>query len=71
MNLIPLKEAAEYLGIEPGTLRKWVQAKRIPYYSLGRPKFKRAELDRFIERHRVAAVQRIRDFKPGARRKSA
>lgn len=66
--LISLKEAAEYLGIKPCTLRGWVQKKRISYYAMGRPKFKKADLDRFIEQHKVVAVQRIKDFKPQLRK---
>lgn len=28
-------EAAEYLGVKPGTLKKWRYDRRIPYYQLG------------------------------------
>lgn len=65
MELISLKDAARRLGIEPGTLRKWVQARRIAFYRIGaHPKFSAADLDRFIESKRVPAVQRIKDFRP-------
>lgn len=67
-GLMPLKDAAAYLGIKPGTLRQWVQKRRISYVALGRPKFRKADLDRFIERQYKPAVQRIKPFKPGTRK---
>ncbi len=55
-KLITLKEAAELLGCAPATLRKWVQAKKVPHYRLsGRPKFKVSELENFV---RIMKVER-------------
>lgn len=53
-------EASEYLkerGIElkPGTLRTKIRKQELPYYALGRPKFKSSDLDRYIESKRVRA----------------
>lgn len=63
--LVNLKAAAEYLGISPNTLCKWCQKKQIPHYKLtNRPMFKKAELDRFIERKRVPAIPRLKEFRP-------
>lgn len=71
MKLIDLKDAAVHLGVEPDTLRKWCQQKRITHYRIGNhPKFKQADLERFIEIRRVPAVQRMKDFRPRAGRSS-
>lgn len=71
MELMPLKDAAKHLGITPGTLQKWVQKRSITFYRVGyHPKFKLADLDRFIESKRVPAVQRIKVFRPRAGRAS-
>ena len=51
-----LSEAAEYLGFSEVTLRRWVKAKKIPAYKIGRAyQFKKEDLDRFIEKHKVSA----------------
>lgn len=63
-GLISLTDAAKVLAVKPETLRKWVQKKQISYYDLGKPKFKRTDLERFIELHRVQAVRRVKEFKP-------
>jgi excisionase family DNA binding protein len=69
--LMSVKEAAVYLGVEPDTLRKWVQKKQITHYRIvGRPKFKQADLDRFIEANRVPAILRMKDFKPRSFKKA-
>lgn len=63
-QLISLIEAAEYLGIEPSTLRKWVQKKQILFYRIGiHPKFKLADLDKFIEARCVPPVKRMKEPK--------
>lgn len=60
--LMSVKDAAEYIGIEPGTLQKWCQKKQIPHYKVtNRPMFKKAEIERFIEMRRVPAIARIRE----------
>ena len=67
MSYINLKEAAEFLGIKAATLTKWVQAKKIPHYKVtARPLFKKAELEKFMEMRRVAAIPRLKQ--PRARR---
>lgn len=66
-KLLSIADAAEVLGVEPDTLRKWVQKKQITHYRIvGRPKFKQADLERFIDRQVVPAVVRMKDFKPRA-----
>lgn len=63
--MLSMHAAARYLGIEWDTLRKWVAAGvnvpccRYPL-STSQPKFKRIDLDRWIDRHRVAARERVR-----------
>ncbi len=48
---ISLDEAAEFLGIKPVTLRKWIKTKEdIPAHKLGRLwKFKCSELDEWVK----------------------
>ena len=49
-NYISIDEAAEYLGIKPGTIRDWIRkGKNIPAHKIGKQwKFKRAELDDWV-----------------------
>ena len=48
---IGLDEAAEYLGIKPVTLRKWIkEGKEVPEHKIGRLwKFKCSELDEWVK----------------------
>lgn len=48
---ISLEDAAEYLNIKPGTLRKWLKKNEdIPAHQIGRLwKFKRSELDDWVQ----------------------
>ena len=48
---INIEEAAEYLGVKPGTIRDWIRkGKDIPANKVGRQwKFKRSELDAWIK----------------------
>ena len=49
-NYIGIDEAAEYLGIKPVTLRKWLKQKPdLPRHQIGKLwKFKRSELDAWV-----------------------
>ncbi len=49
-NYIGVEEAAEYLGIKPVTLRKWMKQKEdLPKHQIGKLwKFKRSELDEWV-----------------------
>lgn len=49
-NYIGIDDAAEYLGIKPVTLRKWLKQKPdIPCHQIGKLwKFKRSELDAWV-----------------------
>jgi excisionase family DNA binding protein len=56
-NLLSAREAAAYLGISRGALYSWVSMKRVAYVKAGdRTMFLQADLDDFIDRHRVAAA---------------
>jgi len=57
-KLMSIAEASAYLqqrglNLKPSTLRKKIQRKEIPYYAMGRPKLKMADLERYIESKRV------------------
>lgn len=48
---VSIEEAAEHLGIKPGTIRGWIQKdKGIPAHKVGKQwKFKLSELDLWVE----------------------
>lgn len=50
-NYIGLEEAAEYLGVKPVTLRKWLKSKPdLPRYQIGKLwRFKKSELDAWVQ----------------------
>ena len=50
-KLLSVDDVCAYLGIGRDTIYKWIAAKRLPAYRLGRLwKFKKKEVDRWIER---------------------
>ena len=53
--LLDISQAAEYLNLQPRTLREWVRREYIPYVRLGPGaqgtlRFRKDSLDRWIER---------------------
>ena len=48
---INIDEAADYLGIKPGTVREWIRkGKGIPAHTIGKQlKFKCSELDEWVK----------------------
>lgn len=59
-KLMNVREAAEYLAIQPNTLRIWKCTGRysIPYVRVGRLiKYYQADLDAFLERRRVEPIE--------------
>lgn len=54
--MLTREQAAEYLGVKPGTLEVWASTQRygLPYVKVGRcVRYRRADLDRFIEAQTV------------------
>ena len=51
-NLLSIKEAAEYLQVSPNTVRNYIAKHGLKAQRVGPKllKFRRADLDRFIER---------------------
>ncbi len=50
-KLINYKQAAEYLGTTPGTLRIWIHQGRVPHYKLGKAvRFKQDDLDAWLNK---------------------
>jgi len=50
--LIPVKEAATWLGISAFTLYSWAQSHRVPHYKIGkRVMFSKDDLKRWIDAH--------------------
>ena len=74
---IPLKEAAEILGVKVSTLYKAVSAKEglacdLPYMKLGRRTFyRRSDIEAWMERHLVNPGQEAAQDAPKAARKPA
>ena len=55
-RLLPILEAADCLGISPGTLRNWVSMRRIEHVKVGRlTRIAQATIDRYIVEHTVRA----------------
>ena len=55
-GLLSVEEAAQYLGISPGTLRNWLSMRRIEHVKVGRlTRISCATLDRYIADHTVRA----------------
>ena len=52
---IDIKDAAEYLGIKPITVRDWIKNTEIPVYKIGEKwKFKISELDTWVKSEKSA-----------------
>ena len=59
--LLSVEQAADYLGVSPGTLRNWLSARRIAYVKVGRlTRLSSETLDRFIAEHTVASIDESR-----------
>ncbi|MBT3367835.1 MAG: helix-turn-helix domain-containing protein [Nitrospina sp.] len=55
-HLLDYKSAAEWLGIRPQSLRRWVSQRRIPFKKLGRVvRFDADELQSWIDSHSIHA----------------
>ncbi len=51
-------EAAEYIGAKPRTVKHWRQMRMIPFYRIANTVvFDVADLDNFLQRHRVDALR--------------
>lgn len=60
-KLFTIREAAQYTGLSPSTLYSWVWQKKIPYVKLGKAvRFDVADLDKFIELHRIGDLPQTR-----------
>lgn len=55
---ISIDEAAEYLGVKPGTVRSWLRKdKNIPAHKIGKQwKFKLSELDAWVKSGKSADI---------------
>ncbi len=56
-DYLTIDEASAYTGIKKSTLYSKVEQREIPHYRIGRSiKFKRDDLDAWMEAHRVECV---------------
>lgn len=52
--LISAQELAQLLGVKLSTIYDWVHTRKISFYKVGRlVKFKRSEIDRWLESQKV------------------
>ena len=52
-----IKEMAEYIGIQEGTLRVWTCHKKIPYVKIGRlVKFDLREIENWLKEKRIREI---------------
>ena len=61
-GLLDSHAAAECLGVSVGALRKLMSARAVPFVRLSarRMRFKPADLESYIEQHRIASVSERR-----------
>jgi excisionase family DNA binding protein len=54
-SIFTYNELAEYLKVQPGTLRKWVMDKKIPFIKIGGKsvRFKKTDIDNWLEYQRI------------------
>jgi excisionase family DNA binding protein len=70
-EVMNIRQASEYLGVSADTLYKYLAENKIPAFKLGnRWKFKKALLDRWMERKSVGGDGAMKK-KPGGVRASA
>ncbi len=51
-NLLNVKQVAQYLQLKESTIYSWAQDNKIPAIKIGRTwRFRRADLDSWLERH--------------------
>jgi excisionase family DNA binding protein len=56
--LLSVEQAADYIGVRPGTLRNWLSARRITYVKVGRlTRLSSDTLNQFIAEHTVTSVE--------------
>jgi len=56
-GFLNVREASQYLGVKPPSLYAMVEKKEIPHYRIGRLiKFKKVDLDAFMQEHRVDCI---------------
>ena len=59
-NFLTIQGVSQYLGIKPKTL--YARVKEIPHYKVGRLiRFKREDVDAWMEQHRVAKAEQDQD----------
>jgi len=66
-NLLNILEAAEYLGVKPGTLRYWIKVGLSPdYLKIGERtrRFRRNDMDAWLESHKLSPTPKKWPRKP-------
>ena len=64
-EILNIDELSEYLGIKKSSLYSKVERKEIPFYRIGRlVRFKKAEIDLWMEKSRVSPIPPQKEAKP-------
>lgn len=51
-RLLSVEDICQYLGLSRDTVYKWIEAKKLPAYRLGRLwKFKKEDVDKWLEQN--------------------
>ena len=59
-RLMTMQEVAEYLQCSLSTVRRWVARGKVPHYRMGKlVRFRRAELDRWLDIYREGDWPRV------------
>jgi excisionase family DNA binding protein len=69
---LSLSEAAEILGVHPSTVRSWADQGRLPVHRTdgGHRRFKKSEVDLWMEAHRVEGLGSVDDVVQSALRRT-
>lgn len=59
--LYTVKEAASVLKVNPGMVYELIRNKKLPYLLLGQKKIRGSDLERFIEEHLAASVNKPKE----------
>ena len=64
-GIFSVETLAQYLGVSPSWVYKQISLKTIPYFKVGRhPRFRRAEIDKWIETQTIKPIPSLRMVKP-------
>jgi excisionase family DNA binding protein len=64
-RILSIEDLAQYLGVSPSWIYKQISFKAIPYFKVGKhPRFRKVEIDRWIQTQTVNPIPPLRTVKP-------